>query len=256
MADFRITIAGDSAINLVFASTISPETSALIRLSASNLEKDPLPGIVEVVPTFCSLMVCYDPVIIGYDELCQRLRSKLRHVDVSHNTIKTIIEIPVCYGGDFGPDLPYVAKHANLSEEEVVRIHTEHDYLIDMLGFMPGFAYLGGLDPRIRTPRLAVPRTAIKAGSVGIGGEQTGIYPLTSPGGWQLIGRTPLRPYDPDREKPILYEAGQYLRFVPISPEKYTAIEQQLAAHTYHYQIHVVNTSCDHDSSCSSGKEG
>lgn len=243
MADFRITIAGDSAINLEFSAVISPETSELIRLIANNLEKDPIEGITELLPTFCSLMVCYDPVVISYDELCGKLRSKLSHVDISHSSLKTIIEIPVSYGGEFGPDLPYVAEHAHLTEEEVIEIHSGHDYLIDMLGFLPGFAYLGGLDKRIHTPRLAVPRTVIEAGSVGIGGEQTGIYPLPSPGGWQIIGRTPLRPYDPDREKPILYEAGQYLRFVPISVEEYGAIEQQLAAHTYEYQIHTEENS-------------
>ena len=106
-----------------------------------------------------------------------------------------------------------------------------------MLGFLPGFAYLGGLDERICTPRLAVPRTLIEPGSVGIGGSQTGIYPLPSPGGWQIIGRTPLRPYDPDRDEPILYAAGEYLRFVPIAPDEYSAIETQLAANAYEYQI-------------------
>lgn len=108
-----------------------------------------------------------------------------------------------------------------------------------MLGFLPGFAYLGGLDERLHTPRLAVPRTRIEPGSVGIGGAQTGIYPLASPGGWQIIGRTPLKPYDPDREEPILYAAGEYLRFVPITPDEYTAIEAQLAAGTYSYGIFV-----------------
>ena len=106
-----------------------------------------------------------------------------------------------------------------------------------MLGFLPGFAYLGGLDERLHTPRLATPRTVIEAGSVGIGGAQTGIYPLPSPGGWQLIGRTPLRPYDPTREKPILYQAGDYLRFVPISESEYHAIEAQLSEGTYRYAI-------------------
>ena len=225
MAGFTITIAGDSALNLEFAHAISAETSAKIRMAADNLTADPIRGITELVPTF--------------DELSTKLRSKLRDVGEADLSIRKIVPIPVCYGGEFGPDLANVAQLAGLSEDEVIAIHTERDYLIDMLGFLPGFAYLGGLDERLHTPRLAVPRTRIEPGSVGIGGAQTGIYPLASPGGWQIIGRTPLKPYDPDREEPILYAAGEYLRFVPITPDEYTAIEAQLAAGTYSYGIFV-----------------
>lgn len=237
MAGFDITIAGDSALNLEFADTITPETSTMIRIAAQNLTEDPIEGIVELVPTFCSLMVYYNPLVITFDELSYRLRGKLRGLDSADVHVKKIVQIPVCYGGEYGPDIQTVADHAGLSVEEVIRIHSSKDYLIDMLGFLPGFAYLGGLDERIRTPRLPVPRTLIEAGSVGIGGSQTGIYPLPSPGGWQIIGRTPLRPYDPDREEPILYAAGEYLRFVPITPDEYNAIETQLSANAYEYQI-------------------
>ena len=147
------------------------------------------------------------------------------------------MKIPVCYGGDFGPDLSDVAEHAGMSAEEVIAIHSGHDYLIDMLGFLPGFAYLGGLDERLHTPRLATPRTRIEPGAVGIGGAQTGIYPLASPGGWRIIGRTPVRPYDPDRESPILYAAGDYLRFVPITPQEFSLIETQVESGTYECEI-------------------
>ncbi len=239
MAGFTITIAGDSALNLEFAHTISAETSAKIRMAAENLTADPIEGVTELVPTFCSLMVYYNPLIVTFDELSTRLRGKLRDVGEADLSVRKIVQIPVCYGGDFGPDLENVAKHANLSTHEVIQMHTAHDYLIDMLGFLPGFAYLGGLDPRLHTPRLATPRTLIEPGSVGIGGAQTGIYPLASPGGWQIIGRTPLRPYDPDRVEPILYAAGEYLRFIPITPDEYAAIETQLAANTYQYHIFV-----------------
>ncbi len=239
MAAFSITIAGDSAINLTFADTITPETSTLIRQAADGLSQDPVPGIVELVPTFCSLMVCYDPLQIGYDQLIERLQGKLRNLGTVEMGVRQVVHIPVCYGGEFGPDLGAVAEHAGLPEQEVIDVHSSHDYLIDMLGFLPGFAYLGGLDPRLHTPRLDVPRTSIPAGSVGIGGAQTGVYPLASPGGWQIIGRTPLKPYDPDREKPILYEAGQYLRFEPIDEDEYQAIEARLAAGTYEYAITV-----------------
>ena len=239
MAGFTITIAGDSALNLEFARIITPETSAKIRLAAENLTDDPIEGITELVPTFCSLMVYYNPLIVSFDKLSARLNSKLRAVGEVDLTVRKIVQIPVCYGGEFGPDLKNVADHAGLTEDEVIQMHSSHDYLIDMLGFLPGFAYLGGLDPRLHTPRLATPRTLIDAGSVGIGGAQTGIYPLASPGGWQIIGRTPLRPYDPDRSEPILYAAGEYLRFVPISFDEYAVIEAQLAANTYRYQISV-----------------
>ncbi len=136
-----------------------------------------------------------------------------------------VIKIPVCYCEQFGEDLAFVAKHAGMSTDEVIRLHSGTDYLIYMLGFLPGFAYLGGLDKRLVTPRLESPRTLIPQGSVGIGGEQTGIYPIASPGGWQLIGRTPVRPYDAKRQPPILYNAGDYIRFVPISLEEYSRIE-------------------------------
>lgn len=239
MAGFTITIAGDSALNLEFANVISAETSAQIRMAADNLAADPIEGITELVPTFCSLMVYYNPLTITFDELATKLRGKLRDVGEVDLSVRKIVPIPVCYGGEYGPDLATVAAQANMTEQEVIDLHSNHDYLIDMLGFLPGFAYLGGLDDRLHTPRLNIPRTRIEPGSVGIGGAQTGIYPLASPGGWQIIGRTPLKPYDPDRKDPILYAAGEYLRFVPIEPDEYAAIEAQLAAGTYSYGIFV-----------------
>ncbi len=137
------------------------------------------------------------------------------------------MEIPVCYGGSFGPDLSFVAEHGKITEEEVIRIHSSRDYRIYMLGFLPGFPYLGGMDERIFTPRLNSPRTRIPAGSVGIGGEQTGIYPMDSPGGWQLIGRTPYRLFKPEQVRKPLYEAGDSIRFVPINQEEYKEIKRK-----------------------------
>ena len=237
MAGFNITVAGDSAINLEFGNVISEKTNGIIRAAAQTLEADPIDGVIELVPTFCSLMVVYNPCVIGYDELTSQVRGKLRGLVAATGGIHRVVKIPVCYGGDFGPDLSDVAEHAGMSVEEVIAIHSGHDYLIDMLGFLPGFAYLGGLDERLHTPRLATPRTRIEPGAVGIGGAQTGIYPLASPGGWRIIGRTPVRPYDPDRESPILYAAGDYLRFVPITPQEFSLIETQVEAGTYECEI-------------------
>ena len=139
---------------------------------------------------------------------------------------------------EYGPDLGNIAEHAGLSEKEVIEIHSSRDYLIYMLGFLPGFTYLGGLDERIHTPRLANPRIKINAGSVGIGGSQTGIYPLDSPGGWQLMGMTPVKTYDPDRETPILVEAGDYIRFVPIDEQEYKRIKEMVDNGTYECVVH------------------
>ena len=134
---------------------------------------------------------------------------------------RRVLEIPCCYGGAYGEDLAGLAELTGLSEQEIVAIHSGREYRVYMLGFLPGFVYLGGMDERIAAPRLSSPRVSIPAGSVGIGGSQTGVYPMASPGGWRLIGMTPVAFYDPGREKPVLCEAGDYIRFVPIPPEEY-----------------------------------
>jgi KipI family sensor histidine kinase inhibitor len=149
-----------------------------------------------------------------------------------------IIEIPTVYGGDFGPDLAMVAEYNRLTMEEVIRVHTSINYLIYMLGFTPGFPYLGGLPETIITPRRAIPRSLIPAGSVGIAGKQTGIYPIASPGGWQLIGRTPLTLYNPDLVPPTLFQAGDYLRFCRIRETEYWQIEEQVASGEYELVVH------------------
>lgn len=219
----KILPAGDQALVVEFGQEISEELNRKVQILNQKITDRKIEGIVETVPTFRSLLVTYDPAVIGFQKLKQILEKIPADVDMSGDQGHHVVEIPVCYGGEFGEDLLDVAAHAGLSEEEVIRLHSEKEYNIYMLGFLPGFPYLGGLDPRLHTPRLANPRTKIPAGSVGIGGEQTGIYPLDSPGGWRLIGRTPLKLYDPDREEPFLYQAGDYIRFVPITREEYEA---------------------------------
>ena len=150
----------------------------------------------------------------------------------------TVIEIPVLYGGEMGPDIENVAEHNHKTVEEVIKIHTSEEYLIYMIGFIAGFPYLGGMSKEIATPRLKSPRVKIEGGSVGIAGEQTGIYPVASPGGWQLIGRSPLKLYDADREKPVPLEAGQYIKFAAVTEEEYKKIEKEVEDGTYKYVVY------------------
>lgn len=238
MENIKILTAGDSSILIEFGKEISPEINGHITAVVHLMKEQHIEGVVEVIPAFASLLVNYDPRVITYSQIRERME-KLLKLDVrSEESARRIFEIPVCYGGEYGPDLENIAAKAGLTPEEVIQIHSSRDYLIYMLGFLPGFAYLGGLDERIHTPRLANPRIRIRAGSVGIGGSQTGIYPLDSPGGWQLLGLTPVNPYDPKREVPILYEAGDYIRFVPVTEEEYREIRAQVEAGTYQCIIH------------------
>lgn len=238
MPDIRILTAGDSALLIEFGKEINPETNRKITAIVQLMREQHIEGIVDVLPAFCSLLINYDPRVLSYEELKERMENLLKMETKTETTRKRIFEIPVCYGGEYGPDIDNIAEHAGLSVNEVIKIHSSKDYLIYMLGFLPGFTYLGGLDERIHTPRLASPRLTIRAGSVGIGGSQTGIYPLDSPGGWQLMGLTPVRTYDPERQTPILVEAGDYIRFIPIDEEEFLRIQKLVEKGKYQCVIH------------------
>ena len=238
MQNIRILTAGDSSLLIEFGNEISPEINRRIAAVVELMREQHIEGVVDVIPAFCSLLVNYDPRVAGYEKMKKRLEGLVR-VDIKVGQVKRkIFEIPVLYGGEYGPDLASIAEHAGISQDEVIAIHSSRDYLIYMLGFLPGFCYLGGLDERIHTPRLSNPRLRIRAGSVGIGGSQTGIYPLDSPGGWQLMGMTPVKTYDPEREIPILVEAGNYIRFVPIDEEQYKQIQAQVEDGSYQCVTH------------------
>ena len=238
MSEVRYLVAGDSAVCVEFGNEISPEINKKIRAFKIAVEKSDIPGIVETVPTYRSLLVHYHPEVIGFKALTEEFDKLMGSLSSIPIPPPTVIEIPVLYGGEMGPDIENVAEHNHKTVEEVIKIHTSEEYLIYMIGFIAGFPYLGGMSKEIATPRLKSPRVKIEGGSVGIAGEQTGIYPVASPGGWQLIGRTPLKLYDADREKPVLLEAGQYIKFCAVTEEEYKKIEKEVEDGTYKYVVY------------------
>lgn len=225
---------GDTGVQILFGSEISEETNHQIRIFADYLKRNPVEGVIEWVPAYTTLTIFYRPDKLAYKDMCQKLeeiQEQLQKEEVKSNS--TVYEIPVLYGGEVGPDLSEVASYNGLTKDEVVSIHSAKPYLIYMMGFVPGFPYLGGMPGQIATPRRENPRAKIEAGSVGIAGEQTGVYPLETPGGWQIIGRTPVKLYDPDREEPILLAAGTYIRFVPLNKKEYEEIEEAIRLGEY-----------------------
>lgn len=221
-----ISPVGDRAISIDFGQVIDPTINRHIRQTIERIKELQLEGIIELVPTYCALLVEYDAMLYSYSEICNIIEPTLEEgMANTTNELLTVVEVPTVYGGEFGPDLSFVASHNHLSEDEVISIHSGTDYLVYMLGFIPGFTYLGGMDPRIATPRLSSPRTLIPAGSVGIAGEQTGTYPSDSPGGWQIIGRTPVTMYDMSKAQAALLKAGDYVRYVPIDESEFHRIK-------------------------------
>ena len=221
-----ISPVGDRAISIDFGQVIDPTINRHIRQTIERIKELQLEGIIELVPTYCALLVEYDAMLYSYSEICNIIEPTLEEgMTNTTNELVTVVEVPTVYGGEFGPDLSFVASHNHLSEDEVISIHSGTDYLVYMLGFIPGFTYLGGMDPRIATPRLSSPRTLIPAGSVRIAGEQTGTYPSDSPGGWQIIGRTPVTMYDMSKAQAALLKAGDYVRYVPIDESEFHRIK-------------------------------
>lgn len=221
-----ISPVGDRAISIDFGQVIDPTINRHIRQTIERIKELQLDGIIELVPTYCALLVEYDAMLYSYSEICNIIEPTFEEgMANTTNELVTVVEVPTVYGGEFGPDLSFVASHNHLSEDEVISIHSGTDYLVYMLGFIPGFTYLGGMDLRIATPRLSSPRTLIPAGSVGIAVEQTGTYPSDSPGGWQIIGRTPVTMYDMSKAQAALLNAGDYVRYVPIDESEFHRIK-------------------------------
>lgn len=236
----KFLTAGDSAIVMEFGDTIEKEINARIAAVVENLKNKKIDGILDILPTYRSILINYDPVKISYGEMMDILKGLSKTDSNKQSDEVRLIEIPTLYGGEYGPDIDFVAENAKMSKEEVIKIHSGTDYLVYMMGFIPGFTYLGGLDERIATPRLKSPRLKIDPGSVGIAGSQTGMYPLESPGGWQLIGRTPLKLFDDTKEPPVFIQAGDYIRYVPIDQKEYDRIKNEVENDTYKVSIKKV----------------
>lgn len=231
----RMLSAGERGLVVELGAAIDPRVNARVRALGRALAARMAAEGIEVVPTYRSLLVIHDPLRLPRARLRRRIEELLRELPEAEEESDSgrVVHVPACYGGAFGPDLEEVARLHGLSPDEVAALHSECTYLVHMLGFTPGFPYLGGMAGRIATPRLATPRPRVPAGSVGIAGEQTGIYPLESPGGWRIIARTPLRLFDPGRDQPFLLAAGDRVRFTPVGPEEYDALAGEVAAGTY-----------------------
>jgi inhibitor of KinA len=218
---FRVVPAGDSALIVEFEERIDPAVNARAIAAADAIQRAAVRGVRDVVPTFRSVAVYFDPLRTDYDRLLEQVHEHSRHPLLSAGPGPPPRRIPVCYGGELGPDLATVARFGQMSEDEAVQIHSATTYRVFMLGFVPGFAYLGIVDARIAAPRHSTPRVRVPPGTVGIAGVQTGIYPAETPGGWQLIGRTPLKPFDPARPEPFLLRAGDSVEFYAIDRDEY-----------------------------------
>jgi KipI family sensor histidine kinase inhibitor len=224
---FRIVFAGDSALVVEFEERIDPAVNARAIALADALESAGLAGVRDVVPTFRSVAVYFDPLHTGGDALIARIETEAARASAQTCATRPPVRIPVCYGGELGPDLEDVAAFAGMDEAAVVAAHTARTYRVFMLGFVPGFAYLGTVDGRIAMPRRTSPRVRVPVGSVAIAGVQTGIYPTETPGGWQLIGRTPIKPFDPDRAEPFLLKAGDAVQFYTIDRDQFREMERE-----------------------------
>jgi inhibitor of KinA len=225
---------GDSALLVEFGNAINLEINRKAIALNRAIMKAEIHGVEELVPTYRSLLVRYDPLKTTYEQLVFRIRDIERSLGrVSVKITSKKITIPVIYGGEYGPDLSYVAQFHELSEEQVVKLHSEREYTVYMIGFVAGFPYLGEVLDEIATPRLETPRLKVPAGSVGIAEKQTGIYPFEAPGGWRIIGRTPIRLFNSLRQPPTLLKPGDKVKFKPISTEEFIVVEEAVSKDAY-----------------------
>lgn len=225
----RFLPCGDSALTVEFGSAIDPELNGRVLALDALLRESPPAGLIETVPTYRSLTLQFDPTVMDYPALIRQLEDALRNLP-SHSATGVRWRVPVVYGGEFGIDLEDVAERHGLTPAQLIEIHAGAVYRIYMIGFLPGFAYLGGLDPRIATSRRTQPRLKVPSGSVMIGGEQAGIVPMEMPSGWHLLGRTPVLSYMPERDPAFLFAAGDEIVFQPIDASRWPALEKAALA--------------------------
>ena len=231
-ADLALEEIADCAWLLRFDDAISREVNERVHAAARALRSAALPGVVDIVPAYSSLAVLFDePSVESRDALAERVYELALVAGSGRGVPRRTVEIPVAYGGEHGPDLAELATRLGIGADEIVRRHTAADYIVGMLGFLPGFPYLIGLDASLAAPRRATPRTRVPAGSVGIGGAQTGIYPIESPGGWQLIGRTSAVLFDARREPAVLLEPGDCLRFRAVDARGLARAQVSITTH-------------------------
>lgn len=212
---------GDRGLLLEFGDEIRPEVNERVRRMAFAIRAEAIEGVIETVPTYRSLLIVYNPLILSIDSLKKRLEKIEEDLQETPLPKPKLTKIPAVYGGVYGPDLEFVAQYHCLSPEEVIHLHCSKPYLIYMIGFMPGYPYMGELPEALITPRLKTPRLSVPKGSVAIAQKQTGIYSMESPGGWQIIGRTPVELFDPDRDPPSLLQMGDLVQFYPISEKEF-----------------------------------
>lgn len=224
----KIMTISDNSIMIEYPAEISEEINSHIRSVTKGIKRRLGDYIVDIIPAYHNIIVGYDCLKVAPVTLCEKIFEIVSEIEEAGAEDREIVKIPVCYEEPYGLDMDDVCEIHGISKMDLVRKHTEPEYLVYMIGFTPGFPYLGGMDKSLATPRKKKPRSKIPAGSVGIAGSQTGIYPIESPGGWQIIGRTPLRLFDPYRENPVMIEAGQYIKYVSISAEEFEKIERSL----------------------------
>lgn len=226
MSEIVIKPTGDSALTVEFENRISISVNRKVHALAANIGKKPIKGVIEMVPGYRTLMIYYQPEIISYGELCAIVKERSEECKVEVTGEEMVVELPVCYGGEYGPDIAAVAKHDRITEEEVIRRHTEQLCFVYALGFAPGLAYIGSPNPTFTIPRLTSPRIKIDKGSIVVWESQTTVIPFDQPCGWHIIGRTPALLYDDRRECPSYFQPGQWVKFVPIDEETYKQIHQ------------------------------
>lgn len=223
----RFEYASDQSLMIYLGDSIDVETHHRVLKLLRLLEAEPVAGVRNLHPAYNSVLIVFDPVMQNHEALKRTLAEYLERLDSVALPEPRTVEIPVCYGGEFGPDLEELAALHSIAPERVVEIHSSADYLVYFVGFVPGFAYLGGLPIELTTPRLQSPRKRVPRGSVAIGGSHTGVYPFETPGGWRLIGKTPLEIFDPASAELSRLRIGDVVRFVPIPPEQFEALRCQ-----------------------------